>query len=200
MEQFREKSVFKVLLASRRERDMAELARCLTELGHQVAGLAREGRAACLLHHELRPDLAMLDQDLPNLDGVEAARRMNARRPLPVLIISRNGCERPGPGADPASVSAYCVPPWEPSLVGPILAMAWRNHQRLCHLEGRVRELDQALSERKDIERAKGVLMERRGLSLDQAEQRLQSEARRRGVGLAQVARDLVCAQAVLAK
>lgn len=200
MEQFREKSVFKVLLASRRERDMAGLSRCLTALGHQVAGLAREGRAACLLHHELGPDLAMLDQDLPVLDGLEAARRMNARSPLPVVIISRNGCERPAPGADPSSVSAYCAPPWEPSLVGPVLAMAWQNHQRLQRLQGRVRELDQALSERKDIERAKGVLMERRGLNLDQAEQSLQSEARRRGVGLGEVARDLVCAQAVLAK
>ena len=89
-----------------------------------------------------------------------------------MLIISNNGRTNPSPGAGPAFVSAYISPPWEPSLVGPALAMAWQNHHRLRRLEGRVAELDQALDSRKNIERAKGVFMEQRGLSLDQAEQR----------------------------
>lgn len=191
---------FKVLLASGRERDAAALGRCLATLGHQVAGLAGEGRSACLLHHELRPDLAILDDGLPGLDAVEAARRMNARSPLPVLIISNNGRTNPSPGAEPAFVSAYISPPWEPSLVGPALAMAWQNHHRLRNLEGRVAELSQALDSRKNIERAKGVLMKLRGFSLDQAEQAMEDEARRRGVSVDQMARDLVAAQQVMAK
>lgn len=194
------KQSFKVLLASSREQDAAGLGRCLAALGHQVAALAGEGRSACLLHHELRPDLAILDEDLPGLNAVEAARRMNARSPLPVVIISNNGRTRPSPGAEPAFVSAYISPPWEPSLIGPALAMAWQNHHRLRHLEGRVAELNLALDSRKNMERAKGVLMKLRGLSLEQAQEALEDEARRRGVSVDQMARDVVAAQELMAK
>ncbi|MCF8041725.1 MAG: ANTAR domain-containing protein [Desulfarculaceae bacterium] len=200
MGQPKDKQRFKVLLASSREQDTAGLGRCLAALGHQLAGLAGEGRSACLLHHELRPDLAILDEGLAGLGAVEAARRMNARGPLPVVIISNNGRTRPSPGAEPAFVSAYISPPWEPSLIGPALAMAWQNHHRLRRLEGHVAELNQALDSRKNIERAKGVLMEQRGLSLVQAEQALEQEARRRRVSLAQVAQDVVAAQEVMSK
>ena len=200
MGQPKETQCFKVLLASSREHDAVELGRCLAALGHQVAGLAGEGRSACLLHHELRPDLAILDEDLPGLNAVEAARRMNARSPLPVLIISSNGRTSPGPGAGPVFISAYISPPWEPSLVGPALAMAWQNHHRLRRLEGRVAQLNQALDSRKNIERAKGVIMKLRGVSLDQAQEALQDEARRRGVDLDQMARDVVAAQEIMSK
>ncbi|MBU4275918.1 MAG: ANTAR domain-containing protein [Proteobacteria bacterium] len=194
------KQSFKVLLASSREQDAAGLGRCLAALGHQVAALAGEGRSACLLHHELRPDLAILDEDLPGLNAVEAARRMNARSPLPVVIISNNGRTRPSPGAEPAFVSAYISPPWEPSLIGPALAMAWQNHHRLRHLEGRVAELNLALDSRKNMERAKGVLMKLRGLSLEQAQEALEDEAQRRGVDVDQMARDVVAAQEIMGK
>lgn len=200
MEQPKNPRCLKVLLASGREHDAAELCRCLAALGHQVAGLATEGRSACLLHHDLHPDLAVLDQDLPSLDGVAAARRMHERRPLPVLLITSNGRARPSPGAGPSFVTAYISPPWEPSLVGPVLAMAWLNFHRLRRLEGRVRELDLALNSRKNIERAKGVLMKLRGLSLAQAQQALEEESRRRGVSLAQVALDLVATQELMVK
>jgi response regulator NasT len=189
-----------VLLASGREHDAAALGRCLAALGHQVAGLATEGRSACLLHHDLHLDLAILDQDLPSLDGVEAARRMHERRPLPVLLITSNGRARPSPGAGPSFVTAYISPPWEPSLVGPALAMAWLNFHRLRRLEGRVRELNLALDSRKNLERAKGVLMKLRGLSLAQAQEALEDEARRRGVSVDQMARDVVAAQDIMTK
>lgn len=200
MEQSKEKQSFKVLLACDREREAVRLCHCLAALGHQVAGLATEGRAACRLHHELRPDLTILDQSLPVLNTMEVARRINCRDPLPVLLISEGGDSSPHPKAEASWVTAYIAPPWEPSLVGPALNLAWQNFQRLLRLKEQVRRLQRELGNRKVIERAKGVIMEKRGLSLDQARQTLEEEARRREVSLGEVARDLVSTQAILAK
>ncbi|MBU1274297.1 MAG: ANTAR domain-containing protein [Proteobacteria bacterium] len=190
---------FKVVLASAQAEEVAGISRCLRALGHAVAGVAGDGRAACRLHHELQPDLAILAARLPGLDGMEVARRMHERRPLPVIIIASHGQTHPAGAAGPLQISAYISPPWEPSLIGPAMAMAWQNHHRLRCLEGRVEQLSQNLSQRKSIERAKGVIMEQRGLSLAQAQQCLEQEARRQGVGLLQVALDVISAQEMMA-
>lgn len=200
MEQSKEKQHLRVLLACGREQEAVRLGNCLAALGHRVAGWASEGRAACRLHHELRPDLALLEQDLPGLSGLEAARRINARGPLPVLLISGTGCSRLCRPAEPAWVAAYISPPWEPSLLGPALVMAWQNFQRLHRLEERVRALQRELGSRKVIERAKGVIMAKRGLSLEQARRALEEEARRQGISLGRLAQDLVSTQMVPAK
>ena len=183
---------FKVLLAWDQAGEVNRLVRCLTALGHAVAGVAADGRAACRLHHELRPDLAILAERLPGLNGLEAARRMSVRRPLPVVLLANNGQARPSPGAGPELIAGYLSPPWEPSLVGPALALAWENFHRLRRLEDKVRGLSLSLGERKNIELAKGLLMQRRGLSLLQAQECLHGEARRRGLSLAQAALEVV--------
>lgn len=199
MEQSSNSQKIKVLLASAQAGEAADITRCLRALGHAVAGVAGDGPTACRLHHELRPDLAILAARLPGLNGVEAARRMNQRRPLPVVLIAADGGARPDGLEGLAHVTAYLGPPWDPSLLGPALAMAWQNFHRLRRLEGRVEQLSQDLNQRKSIERAKGVIMEQRGLSLAQAQEALEQEARRQGVGLLQVALDVISAQEMMA-
>jgi two-component system chemotaxis response regulator CheB len=54
----------------------------------EVVGQAGDGEAAIALAEELRPDVVTMDVMMPVCDGIEASRRMLARRPVPILLMS----------------------------------------------------------------------------------------------------------------
>src|SRR4029079_17924839 len=63
-------------------RDLIERA------GHEVAGEARDGEEAVALARELAPDLAIMDVKMPRLDGIDAARKILAERPIPIVMLT----------------------------------------------------------------------------------------------------------------
>ena len=69
-------------------------ARLLLEVeGYTVVGEAETGTAAVMRAHQLRPDLVVLDVNLPDMDGFEVARRLTSEADPPdvVLVSSRDG-------------------------------------------------------------------------------------------------------------
>ena len=57
-------------------------------LGHEVVGTASGGAEAIALAEEHQPDLVLMDIHLGGMDGLEAAARINAARPTPVIILT----------------------------------------------------------------------------------------------------------------
>jgi response regulator NasT len=141
---------------------------------------------------QIGPDMIIIDaesQARDTLEHVVMATR-DARRPI-VLFTNDDDTSHVG-DAIAAGVTAYVVAGLAPERVKPVLEVALA---RFRHEEVMRRELADArlqLSDRKVVERAKGILMARHGLSEDQAYGRLRKTAMDRGMKLADVAQRIV--------
>ena len=169
------------------------IARALAErvrsLGHEALGPARDGRQAIELARADPPDLYLFDIEMPNADGLEAATELAAaglRRPVVVVT----GVDDPGliERSIASGVSAYLTKPVDTRELEAALALAAARHAEFQELESEVDRAQQALEDRKLVERAKGLLMSALDLTEQNAFRRLQITARERNLRLAEVA------------
>lgn len=151
----------------------------LEEKGYRVVGEASDGRRALELVRKLRPDLVILDVKMPELDGLEAARQIQQIQPTPVVMLTAYSERELVRRAQQAGVLGYLVKPIKEEDLVPTIEVALARFADLRAGASRIAELEQTLEARKLVERAKGVLMRREGLTEEEAYRRIHSEARR---------------------
>jgi two-component system, response regulator PdtaR len=169
------------------------LAERLRSLGHEPIGPVHDGLAALELARETEPDLYVFDIDMPKVDGLTAARslaELGFRRPVVVIT----GVEDPDlvDRSIEIGVSAYLTKPIDERELEAAIRLAAARHEEFLRLEAEVSRAEQALEDRKLVERAKGLLMDRVGLSEDDAFRRIQRLARDRNQRLAEIARTVI--------
>jgi two-component system, response regulator PdtaR len=150
-----------------------DLRTTLEQAGFEVCAEARDGEEAVALAAAERPDLAVLDVRMPKLDGIEAAKRILAERPIPIVMLTAYGQEELVARAVEAGVFGYLVKPFREADLLPAIAAAQARHAELQALRDEAESLAEALETRKVVERAKGLLMEREGISEPEAFERL---------------------------
>lgn len=107
------------------EPDAAHVLRMMVEsLGHDVAGIAFDGRDAVARAGSLDPRLILLNFRMPNLDGLEAARQIMARRPTPIILITGAQDAEVIQGAVEVGIVGYLVKPVDRKELAPSIAMA----------------------------------------------------------------------------
>jgi AmiR/NasT family two-component response regulator len=169
-----------------------DLRNLLEESGHEVCAEARDGVEAVDLAKEHEPDLAILDVKMPRLDGIEAARRILDERPIPIVMLTAYDQDELVSRAVEAGVFSYLVKPFREADLLPAIATARARHAELAELREEADSLAEALAARKAIERAKGLLMERDGLSEGEAFKRLRKASQLSGKPLKVVAEALI--------
>jgi AmiR/NasT family two-component response regulator len=169
-----------------------DLKETLERAGFEVCGEARDGEEAVELAREEKPDLAVLDVKMPRLDGIEAARRILAERPIPIVMLTAYGHDELVARAVEAGVFAYLVKPFRESDLLPAIQTAKARYAELEALREEAESLAEALATRKVVERAKGLLMEREGLSEQDAFTRLQRVSQTSGRPMKVVAEALI--------
>jgi two-component system, response regulator PdtaR len=175
------------------------LAERLRSLGHEPIGPAADGREAIALARDADPELYLFDIEMPNVDGLAAATTLAEEgRRRPVVVIT--GVDDPGliDRAVASGVGAYLTKPVETRQLQAALELAAARHSELEALEAEVDRAQQALEDRKLVERAKGLLMSALGLSEQDAFRRLQMTARERNLRLVDVAERIVEQQSLL--
>jgi AmiR/NasT family two-component response regulator len=155
----------RVLIAEDEAIIRLDLKETLEEEGYQVVAETGRGDEAVELARQHRPDLAILDIKMPGLDGLDAARAITDERLCGVLILTafsqRDFIEQ----ARDAGALAYLVKPFQKSDLVPAIELAIGRFQELTALASEVKGLEEQLATRKVVDRAKGVLMDRHGLS-----------------------------------
>ena len=175
------------------------LAERLRTLGHEPIGPAANGSEAIELAKASLPDLYLFDIEMPGVDGLAAATALAAeglRRPVVVVtgVDDVSLIER----SIASGVSAYLTKPIDSRELAAALELAAARHAEFRELEAEVDRAQQALEDRKLVERAKGLLMSALGLSEQDAFRRLQKTARERNLRLADVAARIVEQQSLL--
>lgn len=166
----------------------------LERAGFEVVAEARDGREAVALAAEHRPDLAVMDVKMPELDGIEAARQMLEQRQIPIVMLTAfSEAALVGRAVD-AGVFGYLVKPFRESDLLPAIEAARARHAELQALRDEAGSLRDALEARKLIERAKGLLMEKDGLSEGEAFARLRGASQQTGTPLRDVAEAILAA------
>jgi two-component system, response regulator PdtaR len=188
----RERVGVRVLIAEDETIIRLDLRAMLEQAGYEVCGEARDGEEAVELARALEPDLAIMDVKMPQLDGIEAARRILEERPLPIVIVSAYGQEELVSRAVEAGVFGYLVKPFREQDLLPAIHTARARHDELQALREEAESLADALAARKAIERAKGLLMAKEGLTEAEAFDRLRRASQISGRPLKVVAEALI--------
>jgi response regulator NasT len=142
-----------------------DLKETLEEEGYEVVGETGRGDEAVRLVRELVPDVVILDVKMPGMDGLAAAREINATRASAVLILTAFSQRDLIEQARDAGALAYLVKPFQRSELIPAVEVALGRFQEMKALESEVKDLSEQLETRRAVDRAKGMLMDRHGLS-----------------------------------
>ena len=178
----------RVLIAEDEALIRLDLKEMLEEEGYDVVAEAGDGETAIRLAEQHRPDLVILDVQMPILDGIAAAERLATARVAPVVILTafsqRDLVER----ARDAGAMAYLVKPFGKADLLPAIEMAASRFAEIVSLEAEVNDLQGRLQTRKLVDRAKGVLQTDYGMTVPQAFRWIQATSMNRRVGMRSVA------------
>jgi response regulator NasT len=169
-----------------------DLRDILERAGFEVCAEAHDGEEAVELARAEEPDLAILDVKMPRLDGIEAARRIMSERPIPIVMLTAYSQEELVTRAVEAGVFGYLVKPFREADLVPAIQAARARHLELTALREEADSLAEALATRKLVERAKGLLMEREGLTEQEAFARLRRASQVSGRPMRVVAEALI--------
>lgn len=190
--------VTRILIAEDNDLVALTLEEQLKGLGYDVIGIARTGAEAIDLATRLGPDLIIMDIRMPEMEGTEAAARINQQRPTPILMLTAYTDRETIRRAEQAGALAYLVKPVNEAELSPAINIALARFRDLQALRAQVHELEESLEARKLIERAKGILMQRLGLTERDAYERLRQRARDKRAKMKDIAQAIIEAEELL--
>ncbi len=150
----------------------------LEERGYQVVGEAGDGKRVLDLVEKMRPDLVFLDIKMPGLDGLAVAQQLAETHSVPVILLTAYGERSLVDRARQAGVMGYLMKPLRETDLEPAIEVALARFRDLRSLAEEITDLQETLETRKLVERAKGALMQRLGLSEEDAYLRIQRAGR----------------------
>ncbi len=172
-----------------------DLVEMLTEAGYEVVAQATNGVEAIALAKEFKPDLAILDVKMPELDGISAAEQIIEI--APVLMLTAFSQKELVERARDAGVMAYVVKPFSIGDLTPAIEIAMSRHLQMRSLRDEVTDLHERLETRKTIDRAKGILMAALNLSEPEAFSWIQRAAMDRRISMKAVAQAVISPDSV---
>jgi response regulator NasT len=146
-----------------------DIVETLRDNGFDVVGEAGDGETAVALATELKPDLVVMDVKMPKLDGISAAAQLTKGHVAPVVLLTAFSQKELVERATEAGALAYVVKPFTPSDLLPAIEIALARYAQIIALESEVADLAERFETRKIVDRAKGLLNEKMGLTEPEA-------------------------------
>jgi len=159
----------RVLIAEDEALIRMDLAEMLREEGYDIVGEAGDGQEAVELAELHRPDLVIMDVKMPRRDGLDAAAEIASKRIAPIVVLTAFSQRELVERARDAGAMAYLVKPFTISDLIPAIELAVSRFSEVTELEREVATLSERLETRKLIERAKGVLQAKQGMTEPEA-------------------------------
>jgi response regulator NasT len=159
----------RVLIAEDEALIRLDLKEMLEEEGYSVVAEVGDGQQAVDQATALRPDLVILDIQMPVLDGLSAAEQIAGARVAPVIVLTAFSQRELVERARDAGAMAYLVKPFSKNDLVPAIEVARARFTEMSALDSEVKTLEERLETRKVVEKAKGVLMSEQGMTEGEA-------------------------------
>lgn len=169
-----------------------DIVETLRDNGFDVIGEAGDGETAVALAKKLRPDVVVMDIKMPKMDGITAAGQINEQNIAPVVLLTAFSQKELVEKAGEAGALAYVVKPFNQNDLIPAIEIAVVRHQQIIALENEVADLAERFETRKLVDRAKGLLIEKMGLSEPEAFRWIQKASMNRRLTMQEVAQAVV--------
>jgi response regulator NasT len=189
---------YQVLIADDEKPVAAGLQAQLEALGYDVIAVVNDGHHAIEVCRRSLPDVVLMDIEMPGLDGLSAARQIVRDPGTPVIILTAHGHANLIDQAVEDGVLYYLLKPVTSPSLHAALQLAVARAREIKTLRDSVNTLELTLRERKLIERAKGILMNRRNLPESEAFRLLQRQSQDRRMPMAKLAESIVQADELL--
>lgn len=187
----------RVIIADDESLIRMDLREMLANLGYLVVGEVADGRSAVNQARELRPDVVIMDIKMPDMDGIEAAQVLTEERIAPVVLLSAYSQRELVERAREAGVVAYLVKPYREEELTPAIEIALARFIEFKDLQRQVDDLQTALETRKLVDRAKGILMDKQGLTEAEAFRKIQKMSMDNRKAMKDVAEAIILAHQV---
>jgi AmiR/NasT family two-component response regulator len=178
----------RVLIAEDEALIRLDLAEMLREEGYDIVGQAGDGQEAVELAEQLQPDLVIMDVKMPRRDGIDAASEIASKRIAPIVVLTAFSQRELVERARDAGAMAYLVKPFTVTDLIPAIELALSRFNEISALEREVATLSDRLETRKLVERAKGLLQAKQGMTEPEAFKWIQRAAMDRRTTMKRVA------------
>ena len=181
-----------VLLVDDSPERTAILRTALEQAGYLVAAVLESPLTLLKAVDSLLPDIIIIDTESPSRDVLEHVVMVTRDQPRPIVMFSSDNTPDSIRDAVRAGVSAYVVDGLEGARVKSIVDVAVARFDEFQKIVAELAEANLKLSERKLVDKAKGILMKSRNLSEDEAYHALRKMAMSRKKRLGEIARNVI--------
>ena len=188
----------RVLLVDDSEARRASIEPSLAAVGCDVVGFVSSRDDVLARVKKTNPDVVIIDLEAPSRDTLDSLHAVQSTAPRPIVMFTQDDDGATISRATRAGVSAYVVDGISTKRVRPIIDAAIERFQQFRDLAEELEKTRAQLEERKVIDKAKGILMQQRGMSEEEAYKALRSLAMSSNRRLVQVAQGVIDAAALL--
>ena len=182
----------RIIIADNESIIRMDLKEMLEEAGHNVIAEAPNGAKAVDLVRSHRPDLVIMDIQMPEMDGITAAKIISNEKIAPVLLLTAFSQKDIVEKAKDSGVLAYLVKPVKEANLFPAIEIAVSRFQEFAELEQELENVKNSLESRKILDRAKGILMDSYNLSETEAYRRIQQYSMSKRISIKEVAEAII--------
>jgi len=187
----------RILIADDESIIRLDLQKILENMGHRVVAEANNGKIAVELAQSTPIDLAILDIKMPEMDGLDAAKIITNENICPVLLLTAYSQQDLIDRAKDAGVFGYLVKPFKQTDLLPAIEIAISRYKEMNELSKEVSSLQEKLETRKLVDRAKGILMDKRGLKEQEAFRWIQLQSMNARKSMKEIAEAVILTQDV---
>jgi response regulator NasT len=184
--------MLRILLVNDTEKPIGELRAALVAAGYEIVAEVATTSALLKAVDAQRPDVVIIDVESPSRDTLEQLAVMNNTAPRPVVMFSADGDQKLIRSVVGAGVTAYVVDGLSPARVAPIIEVARARFEEQSRMRKKLESFEQQLNDRKLIDQAKALLMQKRGQSEAEAYATLRTQAMKQSIKLVDVARQII--------
>ncbi len=187
----------RILIADDESIIRLDLMKTLESMGHKVIAEASDGAKALELARAHDVDLAILDIKMPEMDGLDVAKALTEEKIAPVLLLTAYSQSDLIDRAKEAGVFGYLAKPFKEADLLPAIEIAISRYREMLELEKELGDVSEQLETRKIVDRAKGILMDKRGMKEHEAFRWIQSQSMNTRKTMREIAEAVILTQDV---